>query len=141
MEAFAVEGQLGFVNDQAGIDGALADGVEDLVEGRDDGFEIRLIQLAGQIGGGQVPGNRDALALQLLGLHGTGGDDHGTVAIADAGPAGHQHVLVGDVRIGVIGDGAQLVLALHGLPVQRLDIFEHVPEGHCGERTFFVASP
>ena len=129
METLAVEGQLGFMDDQPGVHSALPDGVGDLVEGRDDRFEIRLVEFAGQIRGGHRTGDGDALALEFLGLHGPGGDDHGAVAIADAGAAGHEHVLVGDVRIGMIGDGAEIVLAFHGLAVQRLDVLQHVAKG------------
>ena len=79
-----------------------------------------------QIGGGHLARDRDALALQLFKLHRTGGDHHRAVAVADAGSAGHQDVLVRDVRIRVIGNRGQLVHALHGFSVQRLDVFQDV---------------
>ena len=67
---------------------------------------------------------------------GHAGHDHGTVAIADARSAGHQHILVGNIRVGVVGDGAQVVEALHGLAVEGFDVRQYVTKGHRAERTF-----
>ena len=99
------------------IHGALAYRVGNLVERRHHGFEIRLKQFAGQISGSHCAGNRDALSLEFFRLHGTVGDDHRAIPVADAGTAGHQNVFVGNVRVGVIGNGAEIVNAFHGLPI------------------------
>ena len=61
---------------------------------------------------------------------------HGAITIADARSGGEQDVLIRDVWIGVIGDGAQLVFALAGFLIQRLDVFEHMPEGEQGAPDF-----
>src|ERR1019366_6762111 len=84
VETFAVEGQLRFVDDQAGIDGVLAHRVGDLVEGSHHGFEIRLKQFTSEVGRGEQAGHGDAFAFDLFRLHRLGRDDHRAVAVADA---------------------------------------------------------
>ena len=37
-------------------------------------------------------------------------------------PTGHENVFVRNVRVGVIGNGSQVVNALHSLPVQSFNI-------------------
>ena len=63
MEALAVERQLAFMDNKPGVDGALAHGVHDLVEGHDDGLEIGLEKAEREKGAGQLARDGDALAL------------------------------------------------------------------------------
>jgi hypothetical protein len=140
VESFAIVGQLPFMNDQAGFHGVLAHGVHDFVEGRDHGFEIRLEQFQRQVGSGELAGHRDALAGQFFRLDGPRRHQHGTVPIADAGAAGHQHIFIGHVRICVIGNRGEVVQALDRFAIQRFDVLQDVAKGDLGERTFLVAS-
>ena len=128
MKTALAVGQLAFVNDQAGVHAVLGHRIQDLVE-RDQHFlEIRLKQPQRQISAGHLAWNRDFLAFDFLRRHGLHADQDGTVAVADARAAGHQDVLVGDVRIGVIGDRGQFVGAFHGLAVQGLNVVQHMAE-------------
>ena len=122
MEARFVVRQLGFVNNQPGVRRAALHRFENLVEGDDHGFEIGLENFQREIRGGHGAGNGDFFAFDLFRLHGMHGNDHGSVTVSHARSAGHQRILVGHICVGVIGDGAEIVDAFHGLAVQSLDI-------------------
>ena len=98
--------------------------VEDPVEGHDaraappgaKSFRARKAEVQGA-------GHRDGRAgAGLDGVQRLAGHQQRTVAVADAAPARHERVLVGDVRVGVERDGRDLVPALLGLAVQGLDV-------------------
>ena len=56
-------------------------------------------------------------------------DDDGTVAVAEGRAVRQEQVAVGQVRVGVEGDGGDGELAGHRAAVQRLDVGELVGEG------------
>ena len=66
-EAVVGVGELAFVDDEAGVELSGEDGGDDLVEGDGDGFDLRVPELEGQKGGGELAGDGDAGALELVG--------------------------------------------------------------------------
>ncbi len=130
MEAALAVRQLALVNDQPGVHAVLGHRVQDLVERNRDFFEVGLEELQRQISAGHASWNRDFFSLDFFRRHGPHAGQDGAVAIADAGSAGHQDVLVGDIGIGVIRNGGQFVGAFQRLTIQGFDVFEDVPEGN-----------
>ena len=130
---FAV-GELSLVDDQAGIDGAALvvagnDGVEDPVEGHDHaGKRAAQAHPQRQVGGRERAGDGDGPLGKLPEGALLACDDHRPVTIAHAGPAGAEHVAVGQIGIGVKAEGGQFQFAGHGAAVERLDIDHLVPE-------------
>ena len=66
---------------------------------------------------------RDVLAADRIPSH-----HDRTVPVAERGAVRQEHVAVGDVGVGVEGDGGDVELACHRAPVQRLDVGELVVE-------------
>jgi len=65
----------------------------------------------------------------------------GSVTIADAGAAAHEHVFAGDIRIGVVGDCRELVGAFKGFSVQDSMSSSTWRKAMMRERIFLVARP
>ena len=127
-------GELALVDDQSRVDGDVSivaggHGVEDLVE-RHDEMSKRLAQAQpqGQKGGGQRAGDGDRLAGQPFQRPGPAGHEHRPVTLADAGPAGAEHVEPAEMGVGVDADGGQFQLAGQGPAVERLDVLQLVRE-------------
>ena len=109
MQAHLGEEELALMNQEAGFDEIVLHGVNDIVEGHDDGLEIGLIKFKCEEGGGFHSGNADALAGELGGLQGLGGDDDRAVAFAEAGAAIEQDVLIPERGVGGEADGGDVV--------------------------------
>jgi hypothetical protein len=87
------------------------------------------MQLQRQEGAGERAGNGDALVFELAGREGFARDDQRAVAIADARAVRQQRIVVGNVGVGVKGDGRHVVfLRRHRNLIERLDVFEDVGE-------------
>ena len=122
------EQQLAFVDEQAGVDAARLYGVDDLVEGNHDGFELRLEKAQGQIGRSAQAGHGDAAAGEFAALHGLAGDDDRAVAVAEAGAAIEQDVFLVQEGVGGKADGRDVVGLLVGGAVERFDVGQDVRE-------------
>src|SRR5260370_39191053 len=88
------------MNEKAGLDPFLLNGVDDFVEGHHHGFKIRLVKFEGEIGGGLQPRHGDALAHKLKWLKRLGGNDDRAIALAETGAAIEQDVLVAEGGVG-----------------------------------------
>lgn len=142
MEAFLVEGELAFVDDQSDVGPVFPDGTEDFVEGHDEVIEfgggLAEPELEGEEGAGHAAGHGDTGAGDFVAAEGAFGDQHGSVAVAHAGSAGEQGVLVTDVGVGVNADGGDVQFAARGPLVEGLDILENVFEPQpFGVEAFF----
>src|SRR5262245_2758831 len=115
--------QLPFVDEQARVGLAVGDEPLDLIERHDDVLEIGLVESQREIGGRQRAGNRNPLSLHLRGAVLAGHDDR-AVVVAHARAVRQQRVLVRKVRVGVERHRGDLVLAVEGGAVQRLDVGE-----------------
>ena len=116
------------MDQQAGVDAAGFYGVDDLIEGNHDGFELRLEKAQGQVRGGAQAGHGDAAAGEFAALHGLGGDDDRAVAIAEAGAAIEQGVFVMQIGVGGEADRRDVVGFVVGGLVERFDVGEDVGE-------------
>ncbi len=115
------------MNDEARIELAGEYGRDDLVERQGRCLDLRCEQFQGEIGGGHGSGDGDADALDLIKREGLLRDDHRAVVFTDRAPAGHQGVVVLDVRIGVKADSRDVVgLLIACLAVECLDIGQGV---------------
>ena len=85
-------------------------------------------ELEGEEGGGELAWDGDGLARQVVEGHGAWGDEDGAVLVAHAGPAAGEGVLIGDIGVGVDGDGGDFKLAFDGALVEGLDVLEDVLE-------------
>src|ERR1700733_7393843 len=122
-EAIVGVGELAFVDDEAGVELACYDRGEDLVEGDGDGLVLGGEELEREVGGGEGAGDRDARLLDVVERELARGDDHGTVAFADAAAAGHECVFVLQVGISMEGDGGDVVEGLvDGAVIEGLDV-------------------
>ena len=130
VQALAVEGELAFVNDEPGLVLAVEHLGNDLVEGNDLGSDIGREQLERQVRRGHGARHGDFAARDFVQRNVARGHDHGPVTLADASAAGHDGVLVLDVRIGVKGDRRDVVEAVHGFAIQGLDIAKRVGKLH-----------
>src|SRR6266851_9825562 len=110
------------MNEKAGLDQLLLNGVDDLVEGHHYGFKIRLVKFEGEIGGGLQPRHGDALAHKLRWLKRLGGNDDRAIALAETGAAIEQDVLVAEGGVGGKTDGGDVVGFRERGIVQRLDV-------------------
>ncbi len=99
---------------------------DNLIERHHYGLDLGRKQFQRQIGCGQRPGNGHLHPLQIFEPQRARRNHHGPVFLADTAAAGHQRVLVLNIRIGVEGNGAHIVKAFHGFAVQGLDISERV---------------
>ena len=132
-EAIVGVGELALVDDEAGVELSGDDGGDDLVEGDELGFDVGGEEFEGEVGGGEGAGDSDAGLFDLVEGHLAGGDDHGSVAIADAAAAGHDGVVVLEVGIGVEGDGGDIVEGfVDGFLVEGFDVGEGVGELESG---------
>src|SRR5215468_392885 len=114
------------MNQQAGFDEFVPDGVENFVEGHDNGFKIGLEQLQGKVGGSLESGDGNAFALDLFLFHGLGGNYDGAVAFAKAGAAIEQDVFVANGWVGGEADRGDVVGFNERGFVEGLNIGEHV---------------
>src|SRR5712692_3202355 len=114
------------MNEKAGLDPFLLNGVYDFVEGHYHGFKIRLVKFEGEIGGGLQPRHRDALACKLSWFKRLGGNDDRAIALAETGAAIEQDVLVAEGGVGGKTDGGDVVGFGESSLVQRLDIRQNV---------------
>ena len=110
-------GELPLVDDHARVHLAGGDHVEDAVEGRRSRVvDLRLPEAQRQVGGGQLgrgspPAGRRGRPGERLAR-----DHDRAVAVAEARARGHELVAVGEVGVGVEGEGGDLVGALEGAP-------------------------
>jgi hypothetical protein len=122
------------VDDETGVELTCSDRGDDLVEGDDRGFDLGCKEFEGEVGGGKSTGNGDAGLFNLRQGELAAGDDHGTVALADAAAAGHEGVVILQVRVGVEGDRGDVVESfVDGAVVERFDVGEGVGELEAGD--------
>ena len=88
-----------------------------------------------------VPGTAIVFRLISLWRKTLRGHNHRAVTIAHAASAGHQRVVVLNIRIGVERDGGDIVeaFAFPRFLIQSFDIAKGVREAQAGTRTLFVA--
>ena len=128
-QAVVAVGELAFVDDEAGVELARDDRGNDLVEGDGDGLDLGGEELEREEGGGQRAGHRDARLLDVGERELARRDHHGAVALAHGAAAGHQGVGLLHVRIGVEGDGGDIVEGLvDGALVERLNVGQGMGE-------------
>lgn len=132
LKPFVAVGELAFVDDEADIGFAFFDSGKDLVEGDDNVVEgvagAAEPELEGEEGAGHCAGDGDAFGGDLVASEFLLGDKHGTVAIAHAGAAGEQGVLIADVGVGVDADGRNIEFAAGGAFIEGLNVLEDVFE-------------
>src|SRR5688500_118118 len=126
VQAAVLEGQLSFVNEQAGVDIAALHDILDLVERGGHRHEIRLPEPEGEIRGRQRAGNGDAGAGERLTRAGLACDEAWAISVAHGGPVRQQCVAVGEVRVRVDGDRGDLELSTQCAAVERLDVLKLV---------------
>ena len=131
-EAEGSEGELAFVDDESGVGFSVADIGGDLIEGDDDGGEgfggFSEAELEGEEGGGELAGDGDGASGVFQGVEGSAGtcDEHGAVAVAHRAADAGEGVTIGDVGIGVDGDGGDFEFGVAGALVECLDVLEDV---------------
>ncbi len=123
------------MDDEADVGVSVTDGAEDLVEGDDEIIEFAggfaEPELEGEEGARHGAGDGDALLEDLLAQERVVGDEQGAVAVAHAGAAGEQGVLVADVGVGVDANGGEVEFALGGAFVQGLDVLQDMFEAEA----------
>src|ERR1051325_10883806 len=88
------EEKLSFVDEQASFDKIVLDGINDLVKRHHYGLKVRLEEFQGEIRGSLQARNSNALAPEVLGIHGFGRNDDGTVAFTETGAAIEENIFV-----------------------------------------------
>src|SRR5260370_7480850 len=128
------------MNEKAGLDPFLLNGVDDFVEGHHHGFKIRLVKFEGEVGGGLQPRHGDALAPKLRWLKRLGGNDDRAIALAETGAAIEQDVLVAEGGVGGKTDGGDVVGFGESSLVQRLDIRHNLGVLVSARNQLFIGS-
>ena len=124
---FLLVGELAFVDQQPRLDLAVSHRLEDFVKRHHDVLHVGLVQAQREKGGRQRAGNRHGDAVKRGGAR-LADHHHRPVVVAHAGAMRQQDVLVGQMRVGMKRHGRDLVLALEGRAIQRLDVRQHVHE-------------
>ena len=101
MQSGLVVGKLALVDDEAGFVFPFENLRDDLIKRDDFHLDAGRKQFERQVGGGEFAGHCDFLALDIVRSEGTGGDEHGTIAVAHAAAARHQRILFLNVGKGV----------------------------------------
>ena len=134
-QPLAAVGELALVDDQAGVDLAVGDDVEDPVERHDHRIvDAPHRELELQVGAGQRPGIATRRERQLGRLDRLAGHHHGAVALAHRRAVGQQPVPVGQVGVGVDGQRGDLEPAVRGPAVEGLDVAQDVLETEAAGR-------
>ncbi len=121
------------MDDQSGVDAAVADGGHDLVEREDDDvpdavrYGVGGPQPEQQVGGGAGAGDCDAGAGQRRGLTGLGGQDEGAAAVPERAAARQQCIVLEDVGQYAVGDLQDVQLGALGHAVGDVDVGEGEP--------------
>ena len=121
-------GELPLVDHHAGVRLAGEHDVEDAVEGDDLDGHLRLPEPQGEVSGGQLAGDHHLEPGQVGPAVGLAGDDDRPVAVAEARARGHDLVAVGEMGVGVEGEGRDLVRPLERRLVQALDVLQDVAD-------------
>src|SRR5438445_6608980 len=116
------------MNDQPGLVLAFEHLRNDLIEGHDFHFNPGSEKLQGEIRSCQLAGNSDALLLHIRRRERARGNDHRTIAFADAAPARQQSIVILNIRISVERDSSYVVHAFLSFAIKRLDVAERVRE-------------
>jgi hypothetical protein len=129
-------GDLAFVDDDTGVDLARGDRVGDPVEGDDDRFERRQLELGHEIGGRELARDRHPASGEPLDRVGAAPPgDHDRAVPQTHGSAGaHDPVPVGEARVGVRAYGGHLDRSLERQLVQGLDVLEDVLDHEVPDR-------
>lgn len=120
------EKELALVDEEASFDDFFLDSFQNFVERHDHGFKVGLEEPEREIGGSFEAGDSDALAFEVVFFEGSGGDDDGAIALAEAGTAIEEHIFVSDGGIGGKTDGRDVVGFREGGFVEGLDIGQDV---------------
>ena len=108
----------------AGFGAAVAHRLQDAVEGDDDRFERTDVAAGEKRGGGAGAGDRHPAARQVGEFARFAAHHHRAVALAHAGPGGHDPVVAADGEVGVGGDRGDREFGALRAVVQALDVFQ-----------------
>src|SRR5579864_5973471 len=129
------------MNDQPGLVLAFKHLRNDLIKGHDFHFNPRSEKLQGEIRSCQLAGNSDALLLHVRSRESARGNDHRTIALADAAPARQQSIVILNIRISVERDSCYVVHAFLRFAVKRLNVAECVRETQARYTHFMRGQP
>src|SRR5258707_1389489 len=131
-EAFVPVSQLAFMNNQADICHAGANGLEDLIERDDDKVEVlrRFAQpeLQGEKCAGHGAWNGNSAGSNLFSRKLGFGDEHRPVTVAHAGAAGQEGILVAHVSVGMDTHSRNIEFAAGGAFVEGLNVLQDMLE-------------
>src|SRR5258707_4799202 len=116
------ERQLALMNEESHVDIAVHDGILDLIERREHGLKIRLVQAKGEVCTGERPRNGNSLAPHRVATGCLTRDEPRSIAIAHGRAVWEQCVAIAEILEGVNRDRRNLELSTHGALIERLDV-------------------
>src|SRR5207302_10466310 len=119
------------MSDQPGLVLAFEHLRNDLIEGHDFHFTPGREKLQGEIRSCQLAGNSDALLLHIRSRERARGNDHRTIALADAAPARQQSIVILNIGVSVERDSSYVVHAFLRFPIKRLNVAERTRESQA----------
>src|SRR5215469_17109199 len=120
--------KLTFVNDQAGLKLPVDHLGDDFIEGNDFRDGIWRVQLQRKVCRGHRSRNGDLDLMDVFGRQASRRNHHRTVTLAYAAAAGHQRIVVLNIRIRMKRNGGNVVEALQRLAIERLDVAKGMSE-------------
>src|SRR5215469_6917903 len=123
--------KLSFVNDQTCLKLPVDYFGDDLIEGNDFRDGIWCVQLQRKVCSGHRSRNSDLDLMEVFGRQASRRNHHRTVTLAYTAAAGHQRIVVLNIRIRVKRNGGNVVEALQRLAIERLDVAKGMSELHA----------
>src|SRR5581483_6367606 len=97
------------MDNEAGLESASEHLRDDLIERNDGGFNFGCKELESEIGGRQRSWNSDPNLADFVEIVLARSDNHRAVSLPNRSAAGHERIVVLQVRVGVEGDGGDVV--------------------------------
>jgi hypothetical protein len=142
LQALFLPGQLPFMDDQARLRFAGADGLKNPVKRNDDKMDFVRRQLQPELqrqkSAGHGPGHGDFSPRQIGAAERFFGHEHRPVAVAHAGPARQQGILRTDISVSMNADRRNIQFPPGGPLVQGLDVLQNMLEQEAagGDQVF-----
>src|SRR6516164_2903122 len=123
--------KLTFVNDQACLKLPVDYFGDDLIEGNYFYDRVWSVELERKVRRRHRSGHCDLDLMDVFRRQASRCNDHRTVTLAYAAAAGHQSIVLLNVRIRVKRNGRNVVEALQRLAIERLDVAKGMSELHA----------